>query len=259
MGLAIDHDAMQLITPPGAHTKPPIAPLLAGTAFGSVLVVCGIVLAWFAFATPLLSRAIPVGRPDVVQTATGMALWAFALVAPAGFVLFGVARLARNLAAVKQSSPRKSAVIRALTALPEDVVVASGITLPDGRGVSDLVVGPFGAAVIRSLPPAAATRIVKGNWQVRGARGWIPLENPLDRATRDAERVRRWLGHDDVDFIVKTYAAVVGVSPTVERTAACAVLTPETVASWVTGLPPQRTLTESRRAQILELVQEAAT
>jgi hypothetical protein len=235
-----------------------MAPLLTGTIAGTLFVVGGLVLAWIAWATPFLSHALPGGRPDPGQMATGIGIWAIALVGPAGFILFGTACLARNLASVRRAQPRRSSVVRALAGLPEDVIVASEITLSDGRGVGDLVVGAFGAAVIRELPPAAVTRVREGNWEARGARGWIPLENPMERAVRDAERVRRWLGHDDMDFVVKVYTAVVGPNPSVERTAACAVLTPDTVAAWVTGLPPQRSLTAGRRDQLLELVRDAA-
>ena len=49
-------------------------------------------------------------------------------------------------------------------------------------------------------------------------------ENPLDRAVRDAERVRRWFAADDADFVVKVYAAVTGPAPAIERTTACAVV-----------------------------------
>ena len=100
--------------------------------------------------------------------------------------------------------------------------------------MSELVIGPFGAAVIRELPPAAVTRVRGDNWQVRdGREGWIALENPLERATRDAERVRHWLTEDD-DFLVKVYSAVVGPDPTIARTPDCAVLTP---TSWPRGSP----------------------
>jgi hypothetical protein len=102
-----------------------------------------------------------------------------------------------------------------------------------------------------------ATRIRNGHWEARARRGWIPLDNPLDRASRDAERVRRWLAHDDADFIVKTYAAVIGPAPTVERTSSCAVLTPAAVGQ-VAALPPQRSLTPGRVEQMLETVREAA-
>ncbi len=169
--------------------------------------------------------------------AIGMALWAAALVAPAGFILIGITRLARNLDSVRDRGPRRSTALRALADLPADIVVASGLALPDGRGVSELVIGPFGAAVVRELPPAAVTRIRNGQWELRTSKRWVPLENPLERASRDAERVRRWLGHDDADFVVKVYAAVVGPAPTVERTAGCAVLSPDQLGRWIGALP----------------------
>ena len=110
------------------------------------------------------------------------------------------------------ATARRSATLKALGELPDDITVANGLTLPDGRGLSELVIGPFGAAVIRELPPAAATRVRGEYWQLRTSRGWIALENPLERATRDAERARRWLSDDD-DFLVKVYSAVVGPDP----------------------------------------------
>ena len=157
---------------------------------------------------------------------------------------------------VRGRVPRRSVVLRALRGV-SDVVVAPVIALPDGRTVSDLVVGPFGAAVIRELPPTASTRVREGRWEFRTRRGWIPLENPLDRAARDAERVRRWLGHDDADFVVKVYAAVVGPEPTIRRTSECAVLTPDQVVPWINALAPQRSLTESRRQQVVDTVRSA--
>lgn len=249
---------MEVISPPHGRQRPAIAPLVGGTIIATLLVVGGVVLGYVALATPILSAVLPGGRPDVTQTVTGMVVWAIALVAPGAFVLIGATRLARNLASVKRHVPRRSPVMRAISDLPADSILASGISLPDGRGVGELVVGAFGAAVIRELPPAPVTRIREGHWEVRGSRGWIPLENPLERAVRDAERVRRWLAHDDADFIVKTYAAVVGPAPTVARTTACAVLTPDQVGAWIAGLPPQRTLTPGRRELLAELVREAA-
>jgi hypothetical protein len=249
---------MEVISPSRRDARPSIVHVVAGTVVGTLLVVIGLVIAYVVFATPLLRSALPGARPEPGQLMTGMALWAVALVAPAACLLAGFSRLARILASQRRHRARRSPVLEALGAMPDDVTVATGIVLADGRGIADLVVGPFGAAVIRELPPAAVTRIRNGHWEVRGRRTWIPLENPLDRATRDAERVRRWLAHDDVDFVVKTYAAVVGADPTVPRTATCAVLTPDQVAAWIAALPPQRSLTPSRREQLLEMVRAAA-
>ena len=257
-GRAPEDGHMEVIHASQAARRPSIAPLLGGTVIGTVLIVTGIVLAYVALATPVLRSVLPQGRLDAGQMATGAAVWAIALVAPAGLVLVGTNRLVRILASVRGRIPRRSATIRALDGVADDVIVATGITLPDGRGVSELVIGPFGAAVVRELPPAAVTRIREGHWELRTRRAWIAIENPLDRAARDAERVRRWLGHDDADFVVKVYAAVVGPEPTVPRTTDCAVLDQDQLVSWIDALPPQRSLTEGRRQQVAETVRGAA-
>jgi hypothetical protein len=80
------------------------------------------------------------------------------------------------------------------------------------------------------------------------------VDNPLERAARDAESVRRWLTHDDSDHVVKVYAAVVGTDASVERTSDCAVLGPAEVGPWIAGLPGQRMLTDDRRERILDVV-----
>ena len=249
---------MEVIQSPQHARRPSLAPLLGGTVLGTVLIVSGIVLAYVALATPFLRSVIPAGRFDPGQAATAIVVWAIALVGPAGFVFIGMNRLVRILTAIRGRVPRRSPALRALDGMPDDVVVAPGITLPDGRSVSELVIGPFGAAVIRELPPAAVTRVREGRWELRTRRGWIAIENPLERAARDAERVRRWLAHDDADFIVKAYAAVVGAETSVVRSADCAVLTPDQLAAWISGLPPQRSLTDGRRERLIEYVRAAA-
>ena len=250
--------AMEVITPPRMVERPSFLPVVGGTVVATLLIVAGVVLAWAALATPILSSVMPRGRADTGQMIVGMAAWAVALVAPPVLLLVGARRRARILGRTRDRMPRRSAVMRALTDPPEDVVIAHGLTLPDGRGVADLIVGPFGAAVVRELPSPEVTRVRNGHWELRTGRGWMPMENPLDRATRDAERVRRWLAHDEADFVVKTYAAVIGTAPTVARTTACAVLTPEQLPSWVAALPAQRSLTPGRREQLLDTVRDAA-
>jgi hypothetical protein len=249
---------MEVLQPPQHVRRPSIAPLLGSTVVGTVFIVSGIVLAYVALATPILGSILPDGRLNAGEMATGMAIWAVALVAPAGLLLVGFTKLVRIFTTVRGRVPRRSIVMRALRGA-SGVVVAPVIALPDGRTVSHLVVGSFGAAVFRELPPPASTRIRDGRWELRTKGGWIPLENPLDRAARDAERVRRWLGHDDADFVVKVYAAVVGPGTTVPRTPDCAVLTPDQIVPWLDALPPQRSLTESRRQQVIDQVRSATT
>jgi hypothetical protein len=253
-----DHAAMEVIAPARITQRPSLVPILGMTVVGTLLVVGGITLAYVALATPLLGELIPPGRPSIGEMATGVVIWALALVAPAACILAGTNRLARMLATLRGRVAPRSRTAAALDSLGADVVVATGLTLPDGRGCGDLVVGPFGAAVVRELPPPAVTRIQNGQWQLRANKGWVPMEDPLDRGVRDAERVRRWFAHDDADFVVKVYAAVVSSDPPVERTVACAVLRPDQLAAWVGALPPQRSLTEGRRDRMLEVVRGAA-
>jgi hypothetical protein len=248
---------MEVISPASGAPRRSITPLLVTSVVGMALVVGGLTLAYVAYATPALSMILPTGHPTAGQMAAGMAIWALALVAPAACILAGTSRLARLLAAVRYRIPQRSLAQRSLEGHP-DVVVATGLVLPDGRSVPDIVLGAFGAVVVRELPSASITRIREGHWQLRTQRGWIPLEDPLERTVRDAERVRRWLAHDDADFVVKVYAAVIGPDPRVARTAACAVLTPEQLRPWLDALPAQRSLTSGRRDRMLAMVREAA-
>ncbi len=104
---------------------------------------------------------------------------------------------------------RRSPVLRALGALPPDLIVATGVVPDDGRTVPDLVIGPFGVAVVAEIGGEDTLRRIGQSWEMRTDEGWMLTEHPLDRAARDAERVRRWLGSGDLDFVVRVYAALV--------------------------------------------------
>ncbi len=250
---------MEVIAPHRTIARPSAGLVIGGTLVGTLLIVFGLILAYVALATPFLTWLMPKGHLGAGEMAVGMVIWSVALVAPAAFILLGTNRLARILGTARGRMPRRSALHRLSSSLPDGVALASGLILPDGRGVADVLVGPFGAAVVRELPPADLTRQRDGHWEVRGRRGWIPLDDPLERTVRDAERVRRWLGQDDTDFVVKTYAAVIGPDPSVARTTACAVLTPDQLGPWVAALPAQRSLTPGRMERLLEIVRGAAT
>ena len=226
-----------------------VATLLLGTAAS---------LAWLCIGTPLVGRLVPMGRPSDSQVVLGIALWAAVLVVPASLVLLGLSRFAETLEAAAALRPQGlRPVVRA--ALGDDVLAATGLRLPGGRRVNELVLGPFGIVVVGEVPPPSISRNVGPRWEIRDSRGrWIPVEGPLDRAARDAERVRGWLGADDRDFIVKVYAVVVSTDPRVTRTPACAVVGPDDLAAWLAALPPQRGLTPVRRARVEQMVRGIA-
>ena len=94
-----------------------------------------------------------------------------------------------------------------------------------GRPIPELVVGPFGVAVIHEMGPREAIRRVGNTWEARTRDGWMPTEYPLERVKRDAERVRHWLTESDLDFVVRVYAALVTTDASIARSPLCAVIT----------------------------------
>lgn len=233
--------------------RPPIGAVIVGVAVGTILVGGGLFLAWLAFATPIISGLAPTTlRPGISQVATGILVWGVTLVAPPAFAIVGVLRLGR-VARALSVKPRTRALSRAAADLGDEYVAAAGLRLPDGRVIRDVVLGPFGLAVITELPPARMTRHTGSIWEARRTDGrWIPMENPLDRATRDAERMRRWAGSNDRDWVVKVFAVAVTDDPGVTRTATCAVVTADQIPGWLASLPPARGLTPDRRTELLE-------
>jgi hypothetical protein len=253
------HDvAMQLISATSEPARRPLGPLVSGTLVGVTLVAGGLSLAYLAFATPLMMLVLPSGRVGPSQMAAGMVVMGMALVAPATFVAVGTSRLARTIASLRPRAGRVSTFETLVKSLPPEVVGASNVTLYDGRTIPSLLVGPFGVVVLRDAPRASVSRVSGSSWEIRTRAGWVPIENPMERATRDAERVRHWLSHDDRDFLVKTYAAVVaGDDRPLERSATCAVLKVGQLPAFIASLPVQRSLTQSRQDGILDQIREA--
>jgi membrane protein implicated in regulation of membrane protease activity len=245
---------MQLL---GSHrpARPPLAPVIVGVTVGTLLLGGGIFLAWLALATPVVGTLTPTAvRPGLVQLAAGGLVWGIALVAPPSFAIVGALRLARVIRALS-ARPTRRAVAQLAGELGDDYVVAQDARLPDGRLIRNLVVGPFGLAVIEELPPPQATRHQGTGWEIRRRDGrWVPYENPIERIGRDAERVRSWFGSRERDFIVKVYGAAVTTDSGVARTSTCAVIGPDQISAWLASLPPSRALTMDRRLDVVDEV-----
>ncbi len=255
---APDHVDMQIIASRrGVRPRGSALSVIGGVLFGVFLLGIGLGLGYLAFTTSIVARVMGSLRPGPTEVALGVAAWAVALIAPACFVVIGLGRLFGAIEPLSRSRARAGASALA-GILTDDYVAATRVHLPDGRVIPELVVGPHGVAIFEELPPAGASRHSGGRWEVRLTGGrWMPLENPLDRASRDAERVRRWLASDDRDFVVKVYAAVVGSEPLVTRTPACAVITREQISAFLASLPPQRSLTPTRLQRIVERIDSA--
>ena len=243
------------VRPPGPRLLEATGPAVVGAAW---LGIAGAV-AWLVFATPLLARLLDLGAGGPMASVMGATALAAALTAPAAFAIVGIARLGGAAARARGARGETTPVARRADLLPEGCTVIPRICLPDGRRIPDLVVGPHGVAFFESLPPAAATRRTGDRWEVRFSdRTWRPIENPLQRAARDADRLRRHLEAQERDFVVRVQAAVLGDPGAVGRNDGCSVVATDDVPSWLAALPAQRGLTPDRIAHVRELLTDLA-
>ena len=229
-----------------------------GALVAVLLLAAGASLGAVCLGTPLVSTYTPSGWVSPTDAILGVLVWGFAIVVPVSFLLLGVTRAAILLDDLA-GNRRPALTPHLASALDADHVAATDLLLPGGRRINELVLGPFGIVVFGSVPPPSVSRSVGSHWEVKGRKGrWIAIEAPVDRAARDAERVRGWLSVDDRDFVVRVYAAVVTDDPRVQRSPTCAVVSPTDLASWIAGLPFQRGLTPERRERLAQLVREVA-
>jgi hypothetical protein len=241
---------MQIIgaAPPTRSRVPSIA---IGAAAGTVLIVSGLTFEFATLVTPYFDRVVRGGFGGSAGPG-GTAAWWAAVLLGATFLGVGAARLAGLLADVRPGAGENAVVGPARDST--EPVMAINVDVDDGRPIPKLVVGRFGAAVIRDLPDASVARHQGPYWEGLSDQGWIRIESPLDRASRDAERVRRWFARDDRDYVVRVYAAVVTNELALPRTPTCAVITESQLEPWLSSLPVQRSLNEARRAQLVAML-----
>ena len=241
---------MQIIgaAPP---TRSRVPSLVMGAAAGTILIVSGLTFEFATLLTPYFDRVARGGFGGSAGPSGGAA-WFAAVILGAVFLGVGAARLAGLLADIRSDTGEKSLIVQASD--PDEPVMALNVDVGDGRPIPKLVVGPFGAAVIRDVPDASVARHQGPYWEAMSDQGWVRIESPLDRAARDAERVRRWFAHDERDYVVRVYAAVVTTEPALPRTPTCAVIRESQLEPWLRSLPVQRSLNEARRAQLLAMV-----
>jgi hypothetical protein len=252
---------MQVITSHRQAGRPSQLAVASAIVFGFLCLTTSASVVWLVFGAGFLELFNPTtSRPSAGQLVMGGLAWTLALTAPAAFGIAGVAKLATAHDRWQARRPRVTPAVRLARTIGDDHIVATQVSIPDGgRAVPELVIGPFGAAIIEELPPPGAvlSRGVR-SWEVRVGNGYIrTIDNPLERAARDADRVRTWLTDADTDHVMKVYAAVVGRDQRVERSPSCAVLAPDQVAAWLSSLPPQRSLDEGRRERVARLLRSA--
>ncbi len=229
-------------------------------AVGCVLLGTGALVAYAVFAGDVLSGLTPSGSGASTKLLGGVLIWTFGLTAPAAFGMVGVARVGTAIVNIVLRRARLTPALRAQATLPVDHAVAINVHLPGGAWVvPEIVIGPFGAAVIEELPKANSI-VFRGprSWEVRTKDGHVEtIDHPLTRAARDADRVRVWLGGEDTEHVVKVHAAVVSSDGAVGRTGACAVILEDQVGAWLASLPVQRSFDHNRRERVIGLLRGA--
>lgn len=231
--------------------------LVWGTVAGACLVAVGLGLAFLVIETPLVARLMPGSRAGSSQFTSAMLVWALSLAAGAALLVSGTNRLAVTVASVRRRTAGRSPVMRAMGRLPDDIVVAAGVVPRDGRPIPELVIGPFGVAIVHELEGRDRLRLVGQMWETRTRDGWVPTEHPLELVARDAERVRYWLTHGDLDFVVRVYAALVTPDTTIQRSSLCAVISDDQIPAWLAALPRQRSFSAGRRNHLLTRIRES--
>ena len=244
-------------TPPTPH----LGSLIGGTLLGALFVTAGLLMAYLTLETPFVTQLVPDGRTGPSPVGFTVAIWSFALIAGGALLVAGTNRLAITLAHLRSSRVHVSVVARSLQGSTLDLTLVTDVAPSDGRVIPELVIGPFGAVVIHELPrpdvirPASAPAT---SWEIRTSDGWWPTEHPLDRAARDADRVRRWFADGDLEFVVRVYAEVVAPDGTLARSPGVAVIRVDQIQNWLAALPGQRSFTVGRRERLLALVHAAS-
>jgi hypothetical protein len=229
--------------------------VVTGLTIGLLLVGLGVVLAYLALATPFSQQFIPEPRSSGVRVIVGALGWTLLIVAPATAAIAGIAWLAGVAERTSILRTRQHPVVGLSRFLGAEYTAATNVELPDGRLVSEIIVGPHGIAVFEPAPPASLIRVDAGRWELRvGKDRWVPLENPLERTVRSADRVRHWLTAEDRGFVVRVHAAVISSDDTIQRTSNCAVVSRDGIPAYLNSLPIQRGFSPEHRAEVVELL-----
>jgi hypothetical protein len=193
----------------------------------------------------------------------GTVAWVAAVTAPTCFILLGTIRLASAAANLRGRSRPFRPVHAMAKRLPAGMFTLPTVHLPDGRAIPDVVLGPHGVAFFEVLPAPASSRHVGSRWEARFVDGaWRPAENPLERAARDGDALRRFLESVDCGFVVRVYPVVTSSARPgafgAELTGACSVVPLADVPGWLASLRAQRSLSATRLQRIRLVLESLA-
>ena len=241
-----------------ARRRPSARALAIARLIGALYVITGLCVAYLTLTTPFVDVFTAHGRSVSSENAYHALGWLTALGLPAICLLLGANRILEFADIRNPLVARRDLLAGLGSNLGSDYVVIRDLALPGGRHIGALIVGPPGIVVVGALPPAGDARSVDGRWEARVTGDqWVAIENPLDRAARDAEAVRRWLVSDEHGFVVKVYSAVIAGGNSVARSSTTAVVDRGQIGAFLDKLPPHRTFSPDRRRQVLDRVRSA--
>jgi len=219
-------------------------------------VAIGVGVVAVILASGVMQTVGQIGDSRITQQLFGTATWGLAFLIPGLFIVLGLARIVRAVEArPRPTRDRPAASQRGR--ISDDYQVAQSVRLPDGRTIPEVVVGPHGLTVVEEVPPRHASRQASHHWEVRDRTGrWTAIEHPLDRAARDVERLRRWLGNHMEDFTPRFSAVCIADDDRIARTAEVAVIRRNQLAEFLDAQPPLRQMTADRRERIAGLLRD---
>jgi len=223
---------------------------------GALLVAAGLGVVLLIVVSGVMQSVGQIGDSRITQQVFGTATWGLAFLIPGLFIVLGLARIVRAVEA--RPRPRRDRPAASQRGrISDDFLVAQGVRLPDGRTIPEVVIGPHGLTVVEEVPPRHASRQASHHWEVRDRAGrWTAVEHPLDRAARDVERLRRWLGNSMEDYTPRFTAVCVSDDDRVGRSSEVAVIRREQLAEFLGAQPPLRQMTTDRREVIAGLLRD---
>lgn len=248
------HRRVKVIAAGSPRPSKRAAPLARGVMGGMLLVAAGIGVVGLIAATGILEASGHAGDSRFGQQIIGSAAWGLAFLIPGLFVVLGLARIVRAVEN-RPGSPRVRPAAAERSRISDDYLVAQGIHLPDGRSIPEVVIGPHGLTIVEELPPRRASRQGSHHWEVRDRSGrWHTVEHPVDRAARDVERLRRWLGAHLDGYTPRFTAVIVSDDDRVSRSTEVAVIRQRQLADFLDAQPAQRQMSTDRRERIAALL-----
>jgi hypothetical protein len=249
-------DRVKVIAAASPRPRPRTPSLGRAIVGGGLLVAFGLGVVALILASGVMESVGRIGDSRITQQVFGTATWGLAFLIPSLFVVLGLARIVRAVEARPRPRRDRPAASQR-TRISDEFQVAQAVRLPDGRTIPEVVVGPHGLTVVEEVPPRHASRQASHHWEVRDRTGrWTAVEHPLDRAARDVERLRRWLGNYMEDYTPRFTAVCISDDDRVTRTNEVAVIRRNQLAEFLGAQPSLRQMTSDRRERIAGLLRD---